>query len=257
MSAPSTDIYGARVTLAGKILDPAGIPISTAAGYQSLPEIAFDGTNYLVVWQGGCAATCAARVSSGGTVLDPGGIAIANGSSPALAFDGTNYLVTWAGASRVYVARVSQAGVVLDPGGIPLPGGGMYLYELNPSVAFNGTNYLVAWQEATDIIGQDHILGARVSPSGAVLEAMTITLLGGPAETSPVVASAGTNYLVVWRDHRICLRRHLRIPGQLGRHGARRHPDLDCARRARGGCDRFRRHELLRRLAGLPLGYDV
>ena len=139
-------------------------------------------------------------MSSGGTVLDPGGIAIANGSSPALAFDGTNYLVTWAGPSRIYVARVSQAGVVLDPGGIQLPGGGMYLYELNPSVAFNGTNYLVAWQEATDIIGQDRILGARVSPSGAVLEALTITPPGGPIEAAPVVASAGTNYLVAWES---------------------------------------------------------
>ena len=121
------------------------------------------------------------------------------------------------------MARVSQAGVVLDPGGIPLPmGGGMYLYELNPSVAFNGTNHLVAWQEATDIIGQDHILGARVSPSGAVLEAMTITLLGRACRDFPGGHFGRQRELprrLEGLPHR-CLGDIYGIPWSVGRHGA-------------------------------------
>ena len=45
------DIYGARVTRAGGVLDSAGIAISTAARTQVYPSAAFDGTNYLVAWQ--------------------------------------------------------------------------------------------------------------------------------------------------------------------------------------------------------------
>lgn len=73
------DIYGARVSPDGQMLDPGGIPISTnVENYQHQPSVAFDGTNYLVVW----------------------------------ADDRDNHPPT--GAMHIYGARVSRQGVVLD-----------------------------------------------------------------------------------------------------------------------------------------------
>jgi hypothetical protein len=97
------DIYGARVSPAGAVLDPGGIAISLAAREQLTPAVASGGTNYLVTWTDYRSETNSdiygARVSPDGALLDPGGIAISTTAgyqdSPAEAFDGTNYLVVW------------------------------------------------------------------------------------------------------------------------------------------------------------------
>ena len=79
-SGTSQDVYGARVSQAGAVLDPTGIPISSEANDQSATSVAFDGSNYLVAWQDGRSGTSqdvyGARVSQAGAVLDPTGIPI-------------------------------------------------------------------------------------------------------------------------------------------------------------------------------------
>ncbi len=49
---PTADIYCARIEAkTGRTLDPQGIPICSAADLQEWPAVAFDGSNFLVVWQ--------------------------------------------------------------------------------------------------------------------------------------------------------------------------------------------------------------
>ena len=127
---PTADIYCARLDASGQTLDPAGIGVCRAADLQESPAVAFDGTNFLVVWQDLRSGTdydiYAARISPRGKVLDPEGFAVirraGNQARPTVAFAAGNYLVAWMDARQypvygLYAARVSPAGEVLDADG--------------------------------------------------------------------------------------------------------------------------------------------
>ena len=208
----SQDIYGVRVDTSGTVLDPSGILISTADDDQRCPSIAFDGTNYLVVWtdeRSGSADIYGARVTPSGDVLDTAGIPISTATdwqySPSIAFDGTNYLVVWEDYRNgsdydIYGARVDTSGTVLDPSGILISPADDD--QRCPSIAFDGINYLVAWLDYRSYFGCD-IYGARVSPSGTVLEPLGIPVsVADDEQLYPSIAFDGTNYLVVWEDWR-------------------------------------------------------
>ncbi len=207
------DVYGARVTPGGVVLDSAGLPISTAEHFQAVPAIAFGGSGCLVVWlDGRSASSCdiyGARVTAGGAVLDTNGLAISTTAygqeTPAVAYDGTNYLVAWAdgragGASDIYGARVTSAGTVLDPSGIAISTGESY--EGEPAVAFDGANYLVVWDDRRSGRLPD-VYGARVTPEGVLLDSAGIPIsVDTSAQWSVDLASDGHNFLVVWCDSR-------------------------------------------------------
>ncbi|MCX5801250.1 MAG: T9SS type A sorting domain-containing protein [Candidatus Eisenbacteria bacterium] len=212
-SGSGYDIYGARVSTNGSVLDPGSIAISTAANSQEFPAIAFDGTDFLVVWEDGRSGTYSdiygARVSAGGSVLDPGGVAIStaalNQFRPRIAFDGTNFLVVWHDSRNgpyydVYGVRVSAGGSVLDTADIAISTAAMD--QLYPAIAFDGTNYLVVWMDDRSRTSWDSY-GARVSTDGSVLDPGGIAVATSPGDQfSPAIAFDGTNFLVVWHDYR-------------------------------------------------------
>jgi len=203
------DVYGARIDGDGRLLDPAGIPITRHAVDDGVPAVAWDGTNYLVVWERGSLDRYGnstpydiygARVSPQGSVLEPDGIAIstAPGSqrSPAVAFNGAEYLVTWTDGSRIAGSRIATDGRVVDPSELTIGEGGAPHHS---EVDSNGSDFLVVWDDQRP--DGSYVYGARMAASGQLEDPTPIPLSAGSA-SSPAVAWDGTIHLVVWEDFR-------------------------------------------------------
>jgi hypothetical protein len=206
------DIYGARVTQDGVVLDTAGIAIraDAGAGLQFLPKVASDGNDYFVVWQD-CSILYwkarGARVTRDGVVLDTAGVYVGPGSwsrdqmTPAVAFGDSNYLVVWIdvwNGNNLFGGRVTPAGAVLDTGFSVTENWG---WECSPTIAFDGVNFLVAWNDTNSSQPKADVWGDRISQTGVrinrhdlLFSAITNT------QTSPAIAFDGTNYLLVWED---------------------------------------------------------
>ncbi|MBM3331955.1 hypothetical protein FJY68_08925 [candidate division WOR-3 bacterium] len=269
LRADSGDIYVCRVTSDGSVLDPEGIPVSTASGYQGEPAIAFDGTNYLVVWsdlRSVGADIYGARVTQDGSVLDPSGIALltdsADQTAPAVCYDGSNVQLVWADTRNspygdIYGARVDSEGTLLDSAGFPIslaqdwqgspaialgidealvvwedrrggPTTDIYgsrithdgevldsagfavatstWYEFDPKIAFDGTQYLVVW---TDAVAHGNVFGGRVATDGTVIDVPGFHISrGGEYAGSPAIAFDGMHRVVAWNDVRAGMADH-------------------------------------------------
>jgi hypothetical protein len=197
-----TSIYATRLNWQGAILDPDWIKLTQVAAQQ--PAAAFDGQNYLCVWNESPNASgniYGARVTQSGQVLDkiPISATSRNEANPAVAFDGTNYLVVWEAsvdAGYIWCARVTSQGVVLDPNGWPIGGGGF------PAVAFDGQNYLVAWSQ-----NDGWKIHARLVSTEAIVDTHDIVLSDWEGYYSydmrPSATFDGSSFVVSWltEDH--------------------------------------------------------
>lgn len=104
----NTDIYGTRVSTSGTLAPTNGFAISTAPGVQQVPDVSFDGTNFVVVWNDGRNGNqdiFAARVTPGRQVLDPNGIAVTTAAGPQqvplVASSGGRSLIAWHGNESI------------------------------------------------------------------------------------------------------------------------------------------------------------
>lgn len=199
------DIYAARLGALGETLDKTPIVVRQAFGYQRSPQVAFNGTHWLVVWenQGATAGYYgfelqAARIALDGTVLDSTPVSVhsfANSMSGMFAVTAVNgqWVVvtsgTSAGESSIYARRVSADGVLIDKKAVEIVPSTYYLY-FNLGLTNANGEILVSW------LGSSTMMARRFS-SGLVPLAPAFTIPGNQ------VASSGSSYLVGWINNGI------------------------------------------------------
>ncbi len=201
-------ISGARVSASGSLLDSEGIPISQEAYGAYAPDIAFDGTTHMVVWQddrGGDWDIYGARMNRLGVVLNEGGRQLSFGEgderNPSIAYGAGVYFVAWesrrSGGYDIYGARVDPTGAVIDSEGIAISTASKA--QRHPALTFDGENFLVLWEDKRN--GSWDIYGSRMTVSGEVLDAGGLMISGSDGhQLDPMAASDGAEYLVVWQD---------------------------------------------------------
>ena len=205
-------LYAARVTRSGTVLDPNGFGVATNSDVNRYPAIAFDGTNWMVVfwtWIGRNYHIYGARITQSGTVLDPNGFDVVqavygigwnNHVSLGLAFDGTNYLMIWPdyrnGEYDIYGSRITPAGGVLEPEGFTICRTGSDQDYVRS--AYGGGRHLAVWH---DTRGGHDVYATLIDPLGVSLD--TIGFLVSRVSLGaldPQVTFAGANFVVAWTD---------------------------------------------------------
>jgi hypothetical protein len=214
------DVYGARVSASGEVLDPGGIPICTNVSAAYYPAVAFDGANYLVVWSDDRDQSTGdprleiygARVSPGGAVLDPNGIQITHGEvafQPTIAFNGTVYLVasyTWEHngnrGTTLLGVRVTPAGEVWDTEELILHQSESSGVDYPAIVASEGVDWLVVWNGAG-------VEGSFVSANGIVSPPQQL-VAEGEAWVHGLVSASGYYFLATVADRQLAPGTHVR-----------------------------------------------
>ncbi len=208
-----SDLWGARVSPSGVVLDPDGFPVVETVTFQDDPSLAFDGTNSILVWSdridvaGPELDIFGARIASDGSLVDDeifticGAAGYQGGPDVDCGDDGC--LVVWnderggGWGQNTWAARISTDGVVQDPDGQPViveePSNG------RAGVASNGVNYLVVCQR--DHMTDADVVGARVTGDFNILDATPIEISSEVDEQYyPDVASDGSDWYVIWSD---------------------------------------------------------
>ncbi|AKT38190.1 hypothetical protein [Chondromyces crocatus] len=221
-------IEATRVTPQGTVLDPTGILVASEPDIHlrfESPEAAFDGQNTVLTWPrgpfwDGGLSLYTTRLSPSGTVHDPDGVLLAEAASDsAIASSGAGAFVVWTdqttpegtGGTAIRGARLASDGSTIDDPSLLLSTSGNG--QTQPAIAFDGVNHLVVWADDraydTAWSGTD-IIGARVSPTGELLDPAGITIgTGYGFQFAPRTVFDGANMLVAWWN----LRDDLSVPG--------------------------------------------
>lgn len=200
-------IYAARVTPQGTVLDPSGIAVGpNTSTYQYQPSIAYDGSQFFVVWGYGTTpyAVTGCFLSTSGAVGDTVRIAASSNMvyNTRVAWSGSNYLVTWI---EYLSTGSSLKGQLVDSDGTLLGSQftvatGVYYYN-SMGLCFDGYNYLVTYSANTT--GTYQIWGKKYATSGnPVGSAFRISQTSYACYYGDVVPGGDNHYLNVWGEYR-------------------------------------------------------
>jgi MYXO-CTERM domain-containing protein len=190
-------VYGAALDQNAAPARATAFPVSQAGTTTGPPVVGSDGTNALVVWNGGTtSSTLGRRFDRSGAPVG-GEIALATTAfTPrSIAFGGGVYLVvgdTFTSPAVSYGIRVAPNGTVLDAAPFVLASGQSY-----PAVASDGNNFFVVFRTLAPTIP-----AIRVGSNGQLLDAALLDVYptGANPSGNPSVAFGGGVYLVVWDD---------------------------------------------------------
>ncbi len=215
----SYDIYGARVTADGKVLDPDGFPIAVGGAAEAAPSVAFNGADYLVVWQdfrsGKTYDIYGSLIGRDSKVLPRAQIPISTADvtegSPSVSSLNGEFLVTWEswashdGDERwadVWAARVGSSGDLIDAEKIIISDADYA--QTTPSVSASQGSHMLTWldyREGNRAHKRPNIRAIRIDPTGSKLDKEpNIVSIAATPQTSPSVAFNGKEFLVVWQE---------------------------------------------------------
>ncbi|QRK12391.1 hypothetical protein JQX13_21625 [Archangium violaceum] len=202
-------LYAARVSKHGRLLDPEALRLNPAPEVEAGdPAVAFDGGQFLVVWQGQFSLFLV-RVERDGTVVDSPPLPIADifGSpapAPALACAWRQCLVAWLdfadpGSVRGALLRTDDTGLGTQELTISSPAEAVSSFGI--SAAWTNNHFLVVWSDAR--FGGFKLLASRVRSDGRVLDPDGIRVSDSPGDqTFMDVVGTKRGFLVAWSDSR-------------------------------------------------------
>jgi hypothetical protein len=185
------------------------IPVATSSKNETVPDVAWNGSTFLVVWE----------LQFGTTDTDIQGRRVSNfwapigaafgistptspQHTPAVAATGSNFLVTWQDAraadTDIWASRVDTNGVVLDSGFTVSDDATIPEQDATPDVASNGTWWLVTW--ASDFNNGNLQIQVRLIDASGGLGVDNAIALFDQGARDPAVASDGTKFMVVWEQ---------------------------------------------------------
>lgn len=204
---PNHDVYGVLLDSFGAVTSTSPLILDAAPWDQTHVHVAWNGSNYLVVWESTRPTTFyrtqgvyAARVDPSGQVLDQPPIVIDDEDDyderfPVVASDGAGWMVAW--TDRLGSAGASLGGAYVDASGLvlfkrtlvpstdPLPA--------NFNASYAGGRFGVVFERNYNGVVATRVYDTALNQVGSE----TVLTTNG---TRPVLASNGSEFYAAWRS---------------------------------------------------------